>query len=145
MAAIKYSQNECGLDWNPSQLKWILWHGIMQGTQNATIGNVWVQVQTCGPNTQPLIKEFSLCDLMPASLQLFVNKCWHKLPRGGTDHGLFYRDKEIKLKCFHSVSKVHKYVSVGRRHLLHSTVVRSRASPSAWRTSCRPPNWLTRI
>lgn len=32
------------------------------------INSVWVQVQTWGPNTQPLIKEFPLCDLMTVCL-----------------------------------------------------------------------------
>lgn len=54
----------------------------------------------------------------PASLQLFLYKHWHKLPRGRTNPDLFYRNKGIKLKCSHWVSRVHKYAPMGQQHLL---------------------------
>lgn len=56
----------------------------------------------------------------PASLQQFLYKRWHKLPRARTNPDLFYRNKGIKLKCSHWVSRVHKYAPMDWQHLLCS-------------------------
>lgn len=56
----------------------------------------------------------------PASVQQFLYKRWHKLPRARTNPDLFYRNKGIKLKCSHWVSRVHKYAPMDWQHLLCS-------------------------
>lgn len=76
----------------------------------------------------PLLKQHLVWVLMTVSdktppsawLQRFLYKHWHKLPRGRANPDLFYRNKGIKLKCSHWVSRVHKYAPMDWQHLLHS-------------------------
>lgn len=74
----RYSQNECGF-WFWFWMR-ILSEKIVSQSgfydmalcksckMQLAINSVRVQVQTWGPNTQPLIKEFPLCDLMTVCL-----------------------------------------------------------------------------
>lgn len=65
----------------------------------------------------------------------FLYRSWHKLPRGGTNPDPFYRNKGVKLKCSHWVSRVRKYAPMGWQHLLRS----ARSNPP------QPPHFLCTV
>lgn len=67
----------------------------------------------------------------PASVQRFLYKRWHKLPRGRTNPDLFYGNKGFKLKCSHWVSKAHKYATLGQQHLLRSVPCKHTSHPTS--------------
>lgn len=145
---LKSSQNETQvrLKSQPSQSGFVRWRYARNVKMQLEINSVfWVQVQTRSLNPQPLIKEFLLRDLMtvcPHHYSYWWTSADTNCPGAEQIMACFTETKETKLKCSHSVSKVHKHVWAGQGAPapLHRGTVQSIAV--SWKKQRQ--NWLIR-